>query len=188
MGSQLKKSLYGFEVRIPDKRRSENRKTHNLHSLWQRSHEILALALQGHKQVDIARILGITDTTVSNTINSELGQKKLSAMREGRDAGFIALSEEILELTEKALKVYREIFEKDTIDYSIKLKAAGEVTMKIAGLEAPTKVNTSNFNVTATPQEIAEFKSRGIQAAKDAGLLTDAQEAEYSVIKETHDT
>ena len=73
-------NLYGFEFREPDKRRvpTEERKTYDIQSLWQRNHEIINLAARGFNNVTIAEILNINPQTVSNTLNSELGKRKLS--------------------------------------------------------------------------------------------------------------
>ena len=173
MSTAMRESLYGYEVRVPDKRRRET-KSYNLQGLWQRSHEILALALQGYKQSEIAKFLQITPTTVSNTINSELGQEKLAAMREGRDAAFVAVSEEVLRLTDKAMKVYDEIFDSDTISYELKKKTADTIVQDIAGIKAPVKTENRHMNLHATPAELAEFKVRGMQAARDAGFLIES--------------
>src|SRR3972149_5592524 len=100
---QSEMSLYGFETREVDNRRSDREHTYDIKQLWQRSHEILGLALQGMKQTEIAKILNISPVTVSNTLNSTLGKEKLSVMRGERDEHYIQVSEEIKKLTIKAL-------------------------------------------------------------------------------------
>ena len=88
-GIQTREGLYGFDYREVDLRRvadREEKKTYNIKALWQRSHEIINLAAQGYKNTDIAEILGVTPACVSLTLNSELGQKKLSDIRQDRDA------------------------------------------------------------------------------------------------------
>ncbi|MBU2395666.1 MAG: hypothetical protein KKH70_20220, partial [Gammaproteobacteria bacterium] len=57
---QTREGLYGFDFREVDLRRvaeGEEKKTYNIKQLWQRSHEIINLAAQGFKNVDIAEIL-----------------------------------------------------------------------------------------------------------------------------------
>lgn len=175
-------SLYGFEMREPDLRRTSGKNSYEIKQLWQRSHEIIGLALQGHSQKDIATILKITPLTVSSTLNSELGMKKLSKMREERDEGIIKVADRITELQAKAFEVYKEIFEnKDeegiagagSISMKLRKETADTITMDLGGHKAPIKVDTRSLNITATTEEIEEWKARGIEAAKDAGMLID---------------
>lgn len=173
MEQAMTKSLYGFEMREPDLRRTDRSGTHDIKQLWQRSHEIIGLALQGLKGTEIATILDISPVTVSNTLNSTLGKEKLSEKREERDADYVKVSEEVSRLAEKALKVYEEIFDTPDISYNLKKDAADTVLMDLGGHRAPTKIDSRNFNMTATATEIAEFKRRGIEAAKAAGMLVE---------------
>lgn len=173
---EKRKSLYGFETRVPDKRFTERNGSPNIKSLWQRSHEIIGLALQGHKNKDIALLLNINPCTVSNTLNSELGEKKLSELREKRDEGLVEVSKEVVRLSEKALEVYEEIFDSETVSYNLKKDAADTVLMDLGGHRSPTKVDTRSLHMTATPDEIAEFKRLGLAAAKESGYLIDLGE------------
>lgn len=170
---EARQSLYGFEIRDKDNRRSDDGPGYNIKQLWQRSHEILALALRGFKGKEIAEILGISPVTVSNTLNSELGMKKLSALRAARDEGAIDVSKRINELAEKALQVYEDIFDNESTSYELKKKTADTVLMDIGGHRAPTKIDSRSINVTATPEEIEEFKRRGIEAMRAAGMLAE---------------
>ena len=167
----VSKSLYGFEVREPDLRRTKGERTHDIKQLWQRSHEILALVLQGHDHKLIAKMLNITEATVSNTANCTLGREKLSRMRKERDDGIIDVSKRVSELSEKAMKVYEEIFDSETVSYNLKKATADTITMDLGGHKAPTKLDTRSVHMTATLEEIEEFKSRGIAAAREAGML-----------------
>jgi predicted transcriptional regulator len=165
-------SLYGFEFRDVDRRRSDRSGTWDIKQLWQRSHEILGLALGGMSQVDIAKHLDITPATVSNTMNSTLGQEKLSEMRKTRDERYEKINEEVLSLTEKAMGVYDEIFGSGTASLDLKKKAADTVALDIAGMRAPTKIDTRTQS-ESTRKEIHEFRVRGLAAAKDSGFLVE---------------
>jgi len=181
VAAKSRKSLYGFETRAIDNRRSDDKTSYDIKSLWQRSHEIIGLALQGHKQSDIATLLNITPVTVSNTLNSELGQKKLSSMREKRDENLVDVSKEVVRLSEKALEVYEEIFDSETVSYNLKKDAADTVLMDLGGHRAPTKVDTRSLHMTATPEEITEFKRLGIKAAKESGYLIEIEGEGHNV-------
>jgi len=170
-------SLYGFEMREPDLRRSEDRKTYNVKSLWQRNHEIVNLAVRGFKQTEIAEILNISPQTVSNTLNSELGERKLAKLRKSRDEEASVVSEKIRVLTDKALKVYDDLFENEDGNTSkdLQKKAADTVVLELSGLRVPTRVQSQSFNTTATLAEIEEFKKRGIAAAKASGMIVEVE-------------
>lgn len=173
------KSLYGFEVRIPDKRRvEEGTRQVNIQQLWQHSHEIILLKLQGYKNTQIAELLGISPQTVSNTINSDLGKEKLSRLREERDGEATQFHQRVNELTERALEVYSEIFENPSVDYKMKKETADTIVMDIAGHRAPTKVQSQNMNVTANMDQINAFKERGLKAARESGLLVTIEDKE----------
>ena len=168
-----RQSLYGFDFREPDLRRVEDRKTYDIKSLWQRSHEIIALAVRGLKQVEIAEILDVTPQTVSNTLNSDLGQQKLSLMRKGRDDEALKVSERIEALTQKALDVYDKIFDNvgDQIPITLQKQTADTVALELSGYRAPTKIQS--FHASATLEEIEEFKQRGLKAQREAGMIVE---------------
>lgn len=168
--SEHRQSLYGFEMRSPDMRRTDRTGTHDIKSLWQRQHEIINLALQGMKQNKIAEVLDISPVTVSNALNSTLGREKLSKMREGRDEEAVKVLEEVERLSAKALEVYEEIFDSETASLNLKKTTADTVLMDLAGHRAPTKIDSRSVTMTATPQEIEDFKRRGIAAAKEANM------------------
>jgi FixJ family two-component response regulator len=171
-------SLYGFEFREVDNRRNPDRKTYDVKQLWQRSHEILGMALTGMKNVEIAQILNISEATVSNTLNSSLGRQKLSSMRRDKDQEYKKINERVLELTHKALNIYEDIFDGQAADIELKKQAADTVTLEIAGMRAPVKTESKTLHAHATLEEIEEFKKRGIEAARESGLLA-VVEGEY---------
>ena len=180
-GVQTRQGLYGFEFRDVDLRRvpeGEEKSTYNIKQLWQRSHEIINLAARGFKNTDIAKVLGITPACVSLTLNSELGQKKLSEIRGARDEEAKVVTESIRVLTEKALATYHEIFDNDDGLATLKDRkdVADTVLLELSGLRAPTRIQSSNVSMTLSAEEIAEFKKRGARAAAEMGEVIDLNE------------
>ena len=173
-GIETREGLYGFEYLLPDKRRAPvgERKTYEIKGLWQRNHEIVNLAVKGYKNVEIAEILNINPQTVSNTLNSELGKRKLSEMRLEEDIETKKLYEKIRTLTNKALNVYHEIFDDESGECSLKDKkaAADVVALEIGGLRAPTRIQSSHISTVLTKDEIEAFKQRGLKAAQESGI------------------
>ena len=172
----LRNSLYGFDMREDDRRRvsREDRKTHDVKQLWQRNHEIINLAALGIKGTEIAKILNISEQTVSNTINSELGMEKLSELRKGRDEKVLDVVEEVKELLPLALKTYKKILDGEEIT-KLQKETADTLLMDIGGHRAPVKIQSENAHLYLTKNDVEEFKKRGIEAAKASGMLVESK-------------
>ena len=143
-----------------DKRRTDREGMYDIKQLWQRSHEIIGLALLGHKNKDIALVLGITPVTVSNTLNGPLGREKLGGMREERDEGYVKISDRIEELSRKAMKVYNKILDDDDnalTDIKFQKETADTVALELGGHRAPTRIDSRSLHMTATVEEIEEY-------------------------------
>ena len=183
---QLRETLYGFEMREEDLRRVEQRKSPDIKQMWQRSFEIIGMAASGMKNVEIAKLLNISPQTVSNTLNSELGMKRLSELRGERDARYDDVQERIREQTQLALDVYQRILEAEESDPVVNLKdkvgVANTVMLELSGHRAAQKVH--QVNTQATLDEIAAFKERGKAAAAEAGLLVKLEESPDGTFKE----
>ncbi len=171
---QTRNGLYGFEYRDVDRRRAPDgeRKTYEIKALWQRNHEIINLVAQGFSQVDVAEIVGVTPACVSQTVNSELGKRKLAEVRKGRDGEAIKTVEKIRVLTNKALQVYHEIFDNEVGEASLKDRkdAADTVVLELSGLRQATKIHSTSVSTVLTAEEIAAFKERGRKAAEQVGM------------------
>lgn len=173
-GIESRKGLYGFDFLEHDERRvpeGEESKTYDIKSMWQRTHEIVNLAARGFKQVQIAEILDIHPQTVSNTLNSTLGEQKLAELRESRDDEAKQVNEKIRILTDKALSVYQKLFDSEAVDPELQKKTADTVVLELSGLRVPTKVQSSSFHAVLTRDELESFKKRGIQAGRESGMI-----------------
>jgi predicted transcriptional regulator len=173
-------NLYGFEQREPDLRRApsqEKRASYDIKQLWQKNHEILMYALVGMKHEEIAKMVGVTPKTVSNTVNSSLGQNKLSEMRIARDANSLDVAAEVTKMYGKALKVYEEILDGEgkNVSPSLRKQTADTILMDIGGHRAPTKIDTRNAHMHMTTEELEELKSRGKAAAKACGMMQEEE-------------
>jgi|WetSurMetagenome_2_1015567.scaffolds.fasta_scaffold19367_6 DNA-binding CsgD family transcriptional regulator len=191
MATSLRNGLYGFEMREDDRRRVApgERKTHDIQQLWQVNHEIVNLASLGYKQVEIARILNITPQTVSNTLNSTLGENKSSELREVRDGEVKVRLEQVRILTEKAIGVYHEILDNEKGDIPIRDRkdTADNILMELSGLRVPTKIQSQSSMTILNTTEISEFKRRGIAAMREAGLVASAPEPKQIEVRASAD-
>jgi DNA-binding CsgD family transcriptional regulator len=181
-----------MNFRDTDERRvdPEERKTHDIKAMWQRHHEIVNLAAQGFKQVEIAEILNIDPQTVSNTLNSTLGKEKLSELREIRDGEAKKNVEKIRILKDKAIQVYHKIFDNPDGQATLKdqKEVATTVLMELSGLREPTKIQSHHTSIALTTEELTAFKQRGIQASKEAGLVIDVTPEDDTKIVSTEES
>lgn len=170
-------SLYGFEVRESDARRLPDGEARvvDIKQMWQRHHEMVNLAARGFSNIEIAEILNVTPQTVSNTLNSQLGEQKLSEIRFGRDQEAKMITEKIKALTNKAIETYHQVFDNENGEVSLKDKSeiAKTVLNDLSGLKAPVRIQS--FHTTLSAEDLSEFKRRGIEAAKESGLVIDVK-------------
>ena len=84
--------------------------------------------------------------------------------------------EQIRILTDKALATYNEIFDNESGEVTLKERkeAADMVLKELSGLRVPTKIMSQASVTVLTADEIREFKSRGISAMREAGLVTES--------------
>lgn len=179
-GMQRRENLYGYETREWDKRRTslEEHKSFDIQQLWQSNHEIINLTAKGFKQTEVADILNISISTVKRTLNSELGMLKMSEIRLERDEETKKVSEKIRVITNKALKVYHEIFDDESGECGLKDKGefAKHFLNDMSGLRAATKVQSVSAHFTLTDEELKGFKDRGMKAACETGVAIDVTE------------
>jgi hypothetical protein len=165
----MKVSLYG--QREPDGRRRLNgRKTYDVKKLWQNNHEIINLAVTGMKEKDIARALGCSIATVSNTLNSTLGKEKLALMRGTRDAETWDHAKQIMKVSKVCLDFLEDTMLKDGDDSAplgLKVNISKHVLKDLSGLAAPTRIEGRMAHAHLTLDEIEELKRRGRQAAAE---------------------
>ena len=165
---ERRKGLYGFEMREPDLRRNPNRQTHDPKALWQSSHEIIHLALFGHRNVEIAKILGCSAQTVSNVLNGELGERKLSELRQERDAEAIDVQKKVAELYPKAIEIYEEILNSEHASTTLKKETADTILMDIGGYRAPQRSTVDATHLVRA--EVLALVARGEEARRSARL------------------
>ena len=158
----------GYFTGEVDRRRvkSEDRKSYQIKNLWEHSHRILRLAAMGLDGETIAAMVGVGTATVSNTINSRLGQRKLLMLRDAADAETIDIMTEIKKLAPKALKVLEELLDAEKDE--IKFKAAADVLDR-GGYGA--KIDIRHLHAHLTAQDIDEIKQRGKQLALEQAQL-----------------
>lgn len=174
---QVRETLYGFPTRDIDNRRSNTPRKFDIKTLWNRQKEIIKLDAMGlYTQIQIAEMLNVTPATVSNCLNSTLGKAARESLRAIRDAEFDDFYDDVIDLTHKSMKVYNEILSNESENTKLKKEVADTVTLDLAGMRAPTKIESHSTNTILNADELAELKARGRQTAIDSGKLIDVTE------------
>ena len=152
------------------------RKNYDIKQLWERHHEIMNLHSLGHSNKDIAEILGCSEGTVSNTINSSLGKIREAELREIRNGENAVRLKQIQILTDKSLAKYYEILESEHATLKEQKEVADVVVKELSGLRKPLEVNSRSASLLLTPEDLKTFKDRGIANMIDQGLAVPSEE------------
>jgi hypothetical protein len=139
------------------------------------------MTLLGWKPKAIAERLRITTQTVSNTINSPLGERKLGIMRQSRDADTFDAKTRIDNMIPDALLVYENILKREGVgkDCPISLMkgTADTITKDLGGLESPKKFEGRHLHAHLTAEDLKHINIRGKQLAIEEGVLKEDSDA-----------
>ena len=164
-----------------DRRRVDRAKrvAYDPKALNERHQEILNMHVQGMKDSQIVAALGVNKGTVSNAINSTLGQQKISMLRGARDCDTVTAVQRIQQMIPKALDIYEKILSEEPervggsphggAPISLQKATADTIVKDLAGMAAPKKMIIGHAKLT--PELIDEIKRSGREAAKECGLL-----------------
>lgn len=133
---------------------SENPGTYDPQTLNARHREILRLVALGYKYTQVARILGITPTTVGYTVNSPLGTSFLQEIHEARTSSVKDVHNRLQEMSPFAAEVVLDIMA-DGKSENNRLRAAEKV-LEMTGHKSENK--HMHLHTHMTPEEIAEIK------------------------------
>ena len=80
-------------------------------------------------------------------------------------------------MSNKAFKIYHQIFDDEEGQVSLKEKGqfAEGFLKEMSGLRSPVKIQSQSVHTTLTAEELAEFKKRGVAAARESGLVIDVE-------------
>lgn len=153
-----------------DRRFRPRRKDRGIKNLWALNGEILNQLVAGRKPKDIARELGITTQTVSNTRNSDLGRERLRELAEQRMQSAVDIGERIKEFAPEALQLHEEIISGEYDEASIALRA--KIASEWLGRAGYGEIKKSaNVSARLSPEDIERIKERARNGARQIGLI-----------------
>jgi len=175
---------YFISPREEDQRRSPNdeeRKTFEVSEMWEMHHEIVRLLTIGMSNVDICKILGVSQPMVSYTRNSKVVKDKLAIMRAARDADTIDIAKDIQTKAPKALRLLEDIIDDHGDTYGMPLAAkTAENWLAKAGHGAITNVRVAGVVGHFTADELKALKDSALEEAQAANLIVDVTPEEAS--------
>jgi predicted transcriptional regulator len=158
--------LAGAISSITKIRRSQMGKTpsgeprkYQIKTLWDLNHQIMRLAVLGHKHREIAELLNVTPATVSNTLNSEIGKRQLLVLRGAVDAETVDVAKEIQRLAPKAVKLLEEMLEDNNTGSNVRVTLIKDVLDR-AGYGAPKVIEGRFIHAHLSKEEIDDIKQR----------------------------
>jgi hypothetical protein len=164
-----RKEYTSFNGRKPGRHAPAPRQ-YQIQHLWEQHHRMLRLALLGLNYKDIASELGVTPQTVSNTINSSMGQKLLQEMRGAANKEAVDTASRLREMNEKALEVLTEILEDADKPIALRAKVAMD-NLSRTGFAPQINVKGTFDHRHFGPDDIERIKLFAVEAAKRQGCL-----------------
>jgi predicted transcriptional regulator len=164
-----RKSYTSFNGKKPGRHAPQPRQ-YQIQHLWEQHHRMLRLALLGLNYKDIAAELGVTPQTVSNTINSAMGQKLLQEMRGAANKEAVDTASRLKEMNDQALDVLEEILKDADKPIALRAKVAMD-NLSRTGFAPQINVKGTFDHRHFGPDDIERIKLFAVEAAKRQGCL-----------------
>jgi len=164
-----RKNYDSFNGKKPGRHAPQPRQ-YQIQHLWEQHHRMLRLALLGLNYKDIATELGVTPVTVSNTINSAIGQKLLQEMRGAVNKETIDTASRLREMNAQAIDVLEDILKDADKPIALRAKVAMD-NLSRTGFAPQINVKGTFEHRHFGPEDIEKIKLFAIEAAKRQGCL-----------------
>lgn len=153
---------------------TDRSKTFQVTKIWNTHQEIIRRHVLGQKGTDIARALGLSPVTVGYTINSPVVKEKIAELQADRTSTVANMQERIADLQSDAIDYLDTLIHDDNCDRRLRFSVAKDILDR-GGNSKITKVQTSSLNVSLSGEEIQKIKQRGLEMAREAGLVQQAE-------------
>lgn len=147
--------------------------------IWDVHHNVKRRIFLGQKNIEIARVLGITKEQVSSIRRSPVIQDELKKLQLEADKNVVDVKEAVKLLAPKALRVVEQILDDENVPANVKLAAAKD-TLDRGGHAAPQQVQHLHGHFTA--DDILEMKNRAKQLGVSNGLVVEESASETDTV------
>ena len=151
--------------------------SYNYQTLKDSMREIIRLKITGYSNVEIAEMLEITPQTVSNKVNSDLGQRALALLHMQRDGEAVEMGERIRATAEHAMGIIEAVIAGDPsvpVDGKTRLDAA----FKALGLGGYTAVKRISIDDNSRAVEA------GLLQRMQSGRVAEAEAEDAQLVEE----
>ena len=139
-------------------------------------HEICRHVLLGMKNVDIAKKLGCTPQTVSNTRNSPIVKRRIRELQNMRDQGAVNFAAEVQARAGRAFEIVDEALNDEVgeVPLAMRLKEANNILDRVERVEG---IGSRNVHLHAhlTAEDIERLKERALAAGLASGQVVDME-------------
>lgn len=137
-----------------------------------RHHEVARMVVLGFKDIDIAKILGVSTRMVQYTKASPKIKEQMHYLMGAEDKKTVDVAVQIKEYAPKCLKVLQNIIDDDGASDHLRSKNALAL-MAIAGHSPTKQINVAHAHLSV--DQIDRIKERALQIGMDAGTIVEGE-------------
>jgi len=152
------------------------RKVFTVAEMSARHHEIARLLVLGKKNVEVAKILGVSPMMVSNVRNSPQVIEQMSFLSAKKDAAVVEISEQIAEALPKCVKFLADSIEDENV--SDHLRSRNAFGLLASGGYGPSKnVNIKGVHAILSADDIRDIRNQAAEIGIASGIVLENEEA-----------
>lgn len=145
-------------------------------------YEILRLSFLTYNRMEIAQLLNVSEQTITNTINSTLGQRELARLQANNEEQTMVLKQRIAEVRPRALKILVEDMENGDVSPAVRSSNAKYILGELGGLTIRDNADKPN---NITPAQMETIKQLAIETKlrnRERSRINNAEETEYQAV------
>lgn len=145
-------------------------------------YEILRLTYLTYTREEVAKYMNVTPQTVTNTINSTLGQEELERLKADDAQQTQVLKNRIAEVRPEALKILVEDMKDKEVSAAVRSGNAKFILGELAGLTIKDTPNNPNHLTPAQMEAIKQLAIQSRQRSDERSMIENAEETEYTSV------
>ena len=140
--------------------------------------EIIRLKISGFKNCEIAEAVGMTQSHISQVLNSPLVKERIEQIQAAADLQAVDVLTDIKNMAPEAVSLLYDIMKDDDklresrLSVTTRMKAASEILDR-SGYPKVTQVNNNHAHAHLSYEDMQEIKNRAKALGKKAGVVVD---------------